>query len=166
MKIAPPGTAPGPGWHIRPACEADIPALVALRCGLFESMGYNDPVLLDRIAEANAHYFATSLPQGKFRAWVAEASGEIVASGGLVIHSIPPTAYNLAGREGYIMNLYTQAEWRRQGVGTAILQAILEYLRAQGIPLVSLHATLDGRRIYESQGFKSSNEMRLRLEPM
>jgi GNAT superfamily N-acetyltransferase len=165
-KLDPSGATPNARWHIRPACKADIQALVALRRALFESMGYDDPVLLDRMAEASARYFAVSLPRGEFRAWVAEADGDIVASGGLVIHSVPPTAYNLAGQEGYIMNMYTQPQWRRQGIGTAILRAILDYLREQGISLVSLHATPDGQQLYERQRFKSSNEMRLRLEPM
>jgi len=34
--------------------------------------------------------------------------------------------------------MYTRPEWRRRGIGTAILQTILDHLRAQGIPLVSL----------------------------
>jgi ribosomal protein S18 acetylase RimI-like enzyme len=150
-------------YTIRPATEADIPALVSLRRALFESMGYHD-LALTQVAQASSRYFATALPQGEFQAWVAEADGEIVASGGLVIHAIPPTAYNLAGQEGYIMNMYTQPEWRRQGIGAAILQAILDYLQAQDIPLVSLHATPDGRRLYARCGFEPTNEMRLHFE--
>jgi GNAT superfamily N-acetyltransferase len=154
---------PDQQYTIRPATKADIPALVSLRRALFESMGYQDPALA-QVAQANCRYFATALPQGEFQAWVAEADGEIVASGGLVIHAIPPTAYNLAGREGYIMNMYTRPEWRRQGIGLAILKAILDYLRAQGIPLVSLHATPDGRQLYARCGFEPTNEMRLHFE--
>jgi ribosomal protein S18 acetylase RimI-like enzyme len=149
-------------YTIRPAVETDIPALVSLRRALFESMGCQDPALT-QVAQASSRYFATALPQGEFRAWVAEADGEIIASGGLVIHAIPPTAYNLAGQEGYIMNMYTQPEWRRQGIGVAILRAILDYLQAQDIPLVSLHATPDGRRLYARCGFEPTNEMRLYL---
>jgi GNAT superfamily N-acetyltransferase len=154
---------PDQQYTIRPATKADIPALVSLRRALFESMGYQDPALA-QVAQANYRYFATALPQGEFQAWVAEADGEIVASGGLVIHAIPPTAYNLAGQEGYIMNMYTRPEWRRQGIGVAILKAILDYLRAQGIPLVSLHATPDGRQLYARCGFEPTNEMRLHFE--
>jgi GNAT superfamily N-acetyltransferase len=160
-----PGAGPTCGWQVRPARETDIEALVVLRRAMFESIGCHDLVSLDRMAEASARYFAASLPRGEFRAWVAEADGEIVASGGLVIHTIPPTTYNLAGREGYIMNMYTRPAWRRQGIGTAILQVILEYLRAQGIPMVSLHAAPEGQPLYERAGFEPSNEVRLRLEP-
>ena len=149
--------------RIRRARASDIPDLVALRQALFESMGYGDPTLLEAVAEANEAYLATALPRGEFRAWVAEASGKVVASGGLVIHVVPPTAMNLVGMEGYIMNMYTRPEWRRQGLGTAILQTILEHLRQEGIPLASLHASEQGRRLYEKQGFASSNEMRLWL---
>lgn len=61
------------------------------------------------------------------------------------------------------MNMYTRPEWRCQGLGTAILQAILEHLRQEDIPLASLHATAQGRRLYEGQGFAPTNEMRLWL---
>jgi GNAT superfamily N-acetyltransferase len=150
-------------YTIRSATEADIPALVSLRRALFKSMGYQEPALT-RVAQASSRYFATAIPQGEFRAWVAEADSETVASGGLVIHAIPPTTYNLAGREGYIMNMYTRPEWRRQGIGAAILQAMLDYLREHDISLVSLHATPDGRRLYAQYGFEPTNEMRLHFE--
>ena len=153
-------------WQVRPAGKADIEALVALRRALFHDIGYRDEAVLERVAQVSAAYFATALPQGEFRAWVAEVEGQIVASGGLVIHCAPPTARNLRGREGYIMNMYTRPEWRRQGIATAILQAILEHLRAQEITLVSLHASPDGRGIYERHGFEPTNEMRLHLDPV
>ena len=151
-------------WQVRPAEQADIEALVALRRALFHDIGYQDEAVLERVAQVSAAYFATALPQGEFRAWVAEADGQVVAGGGLVIHCGPPTARNLRGREGYIMNMYTRPEWRRQGIATAILRAILEHLQAQDITLVSLHASPDGQGIYERHGFEPTNEMRLHLE--
>ena len=121
--------------------------------------------LLDGVAQASARYFAAAIPTGEFRAWVAEAGGRVLASGGLVIHAIPPTPQALAGREGYIMNLYTLPEWRRRGIARAIMQAILEHLRAEGVSLASLHATEMGRPLYVELGFRPTNELRLVLEP-
>jgi GNAT superfamily N-acetyltransferase len=151
-------------WRVRSACYADCRALVDLRRALFRDMGYQDEVLLDCLTQNCASYFATALPRQEFRAWVAEAGGEIVACGGVVIHYVPPTTRNLQGREAYIMNMYTRPGWRRQGIGTAILQAILDHLRTSGITVVSLHATDSGRSIYKREGFEPSSEMRLQLE--
>lgn len=158
------GAGPAARWPVRPASEADIETLVALRRALFQDMGCRDEALLDRMAQASARYFAIALPTGEFRAWVSEAGEEVVACGGLVIHSVPPTTQNLGGQEGYIMNMYTRPAWRHRGIGIAILRAILDHLRAQGISLVSLHATRDGRQLYARHGFESTSEMRLHLK--
>lgn len=151
-------------WTVREARASDIPALVSLRRVLFEAMGYRDPDLLAQLEGVSARYFRRALPKGEFRAWVAEIDGEVVATGGLVIHSLPPTAYNLASREGYIMNMYTLPAWRHRGIGGAILRTILDFLKSEGVPHASLHATADGDRLYRREGFRETNEMRLRLD--
>jgi len=118
-------------FAIREARARDIPTLVALRRELFAAMGYREPELLSQVANASARYFATALPRGEFRAWVAEVDGEVVGYGRLVIHTVPPTPRNLAGKEGYIMNMFTRPKWRRRGIGTAILSCILDQLRRE-----------------------------------
>ena len=157
--------APASAWRMRPAVASDIPALVALRRFMFAAMGHQDEAALDRMAEASTCYMERALPAGEFRAWVVEAGpeGQVIACGGLVIRSAPPSVRNLAGREGYIMNLVTLPAWQRRGIATALLHAMLDALRAEGGPLASLHATAAGRAIYEREGFQTSNEMRLGL---
>jgi hypothetical protein len=44
-----------------------------------------------------------------------------------------------------------------------LMAEMLEYCRAQNIHTVALHASVDGRSLYESLGFKPTNEMRLAL---
>lgn len=146
------------GYRIRNATAKDIPELVALRREMFQTMGYSDPSVLDRVASASGDYFERTLPKGDFRAWVVQVDDAVVAGIGLVIHSVPPTPHNLLGKEGYIMNLVTRPAWRRQGIGTALLQTVLDTLRAEGIPVVSLHATSEGQGIYKAAGFESSDE--------
>lgn len=147
------------GYRIREATAKDIPELAMLRREMFEAMGFSDSSILDQVAEASTRYFKRTVPSGHFRAWVAEADGMVVASIGLVIHAIPPTPHNLLGKEGYVMNLVTRPPWRRRGIGTALLQTVLDTLQVEGIPSVSLHATPDGQGIYEQAGFERSNEM-------
>jgi GNAT superfamily N-acetyltransferase len=150
-------------YQVRPAGMADIPALVAYRRAMFEGMGYCDDAAQSAMEAASAAYLAEALPAGQFHGWMAEAGGEPIACGGLVVHIVPPSPLNLAGREGYIMNLYTRPEWRGRGVATAILRAILDWLRVEGVPLATLRASEAGRPLYEREGFEPSNEMRLRL---
>jgi hypothetical protein len=44
------------------------------------------------------------------------------------------------------------------------MEAMISWCRGQGFRSVALHASEDGRRLYESLGFEPTNEMRLRLE--
>ena len=150
-------------YTVRVAVLDDIPALIAYRRAMFESMGISDQNALARMCEAMTGYLVQAMISGEYRAWVAEAGGEVIASGGLVIHCLPPSPRNMDGREGYILNIYTVPAWRGHGVATAIVRAILDYLQEVGVPVATLHATSAGRPIYERLGFEPTNEMRLIL---
>jgi ribosomal protein S18 acetylase RimI-like enzyme len=157
---------------------------VTLRRAMFEGMGYDDDPALDRTCDAARAYFAEHMPTGAFRVWVAVSSGastegeagsgaagtceeDLIASIGLVIHSTPPSPHNLAGRVGYIMNLVTLPAWRRRGIARALLAHVLDVLRAEGVPVASLHASDEGRSLYEDIGFRVRDavpEMQLPLD--
>ena len=64
------------------------------------------------------------------------------------------------GRVGYVANLSTDLAWRRKGVGTALLDAALNWFTQQGVDRVDLRATAEGRRIYEKAGFREAHGMR------
>jgi ribosomal protein S18 acetylase RimI-like enzyme len=151
-------------YNVRRATVQDIAALVACRRAMFESMGIQDSGALELMCAAMATYLEQALPNGDYLGWVADAGSHVIASGGAVIHRLPPSPRNMEGREGYIMNIYTLPDWRRQGVATAIVEAILAHLKVQGIPVATLHATTAGRPVYERLGFQSTNEMRLVLQ--
>ena len=138
---------------IRPATLHDVDILIDLRLSMFRAMGFDDEAMLHRVEEACRDYFGQHLPTGQFRAWVAETRSGVIASIGLVMHSVPPSPKNLVGNEAYIMNLVTLPGWRRQGIARALLTHVVEVLREQGIPAISLHAAADGRQLYESVGF-------------
>ena len=43
------------------------------------------------------------------------------------------------------------------------MEAIIDWSREQRVARVVLHASKDGRPLYESLGFEPSNEMRIKL---
>lgn len=163
-------------WTIRQARVEEIEQLIALRRMMFEAMGFDDTEALDRTCDAMRAYFAHQMPTGAFRVWVAVSSGastggdsgsgqagtcaeSLIASIGLVIHSVPPGPHNLVGTVGYIMNLVTLPEWRRQGIAHALLSHVLDVLRAEGVAVASLHASTDGRCLYEDLGFQAKEDL-------
>lgn len=153
--------------NIREAWVEEIEALVALRIALFEAMDFKASEIEAAIPSMHA-YFAEHLPTGAFRVWVAEVEGRLVSSIGLVIHSVPPSPHNLTVQEAYVMNLVTLPAYRRQGLAKALLRHVLEAARTEGISVVTLHASNDGRSLYEALGFSTRRdvpEMVLQLSP-
>ena len=137
----------------RAATVNDLDALLQLRLAMFEAMGKAGPVL-DAAIEPMRAYFAEHLPKGSFRAWIADVDGTAVASIGLVIHHSPPSPYNPVGKRAYLMNLVTLPPYRRQGIARNLMKLVLDVVQREGITQVSLHASPQGRALYEELGFR------------
>lgn len=149
--------------HYRLATADDVEPLVALRAAFLAQVGGADPADAT-LRDALRHYFASALPAGEFVAWLAVADGQIVATSGLVIHRHPPSPTNLAGREAYVMNMYTLPAWRGRGLAAALLDRLIDHARAAGCCRVVLHALPRARSIYVRAGFvPAEGEMRLVL---
>jgi ribosomal protein S18 acetylase RimI-like enzyme len=65
------------------------------------------------------------------------------------------------GPEAIVLNAYVDAARRRRGLGDALMRAVLAALAERNIRRIVLHASADGRRLYERLGFVPTNEMRL-----
>ena len=131
---------------------------------LREAQDVTDDTLIAALTHATCRYLAEKIPTDEFIAWVAEAQGIIVGTSGLVFVHRPPSAQNLSGVEAYVMNMYTAPAWRGQGVATALLKEIIAFVKGTSARRIFLHATTDGKRIYEKAGFVSkTSEMELIL---
>jgi ribosomal protein S18 acetylase RimI-like enzyme len=64
---------------------------------------------------------------------------------------------------GYIWGVRVVPAARRQGLATLLTKACCDYLGQLGCNRVLLHASPQGRKVYEQLGFETSNEMRLEL---
>jgi len=91
--------------------------------------------------------------------WLADIGNEAVATGAVCIWEKLPHNFgeSSSSRIGYILNMYTRPENRKKGIASTILQEIIQFLKAEGILRVILHAMEDGKGIYKKCGF-SSNE--------
>ena len=139
---------------IREAKAADIPALVRLRMALFCELGELDEPLADgALWQATEAYFSAAARDGSARSWLVEVDGEAVACGTLALFVRPPYPGNLAGREAYLLNMYTQSAWRKRGMASALLDVMAAYAREQRLGKLWLHASEEGRPLYERLGF-------------
>lgn len=63
----------------------------------------------------------------------------------------------------YIFSMYTEPEFRRRGVASAVVRALVDWARRRGYTRVDLQATPAGRPVYERLGFRPTSHMRLEL---
>jgi GNAT superfamily N-acetyltransferase len=149
------------GISIREAVPSDISEILRQRRRMYEDMHYTDVPALDAMLALSEEYLKTAMANGSFRAWLASHVNRVVAGGGIILTPWLAHPYDLECRRATILNVYTDPEYRRRGIARQIMRTLVEWCRSEGLARVTLHASEDGRHLYESLGFKPSNEMRL-----
>ncbi len=153
-------------FFLRLATKDDIQQIVELRIKFLKEVRIDAPTDgLDEYREVMSNYLKKEMSSGNFIAWLAITNNEIIATSGLITIQRQPQLWNMSGQEVYIMNMYTKPEWRRKGIGTAILEKLIDEARNRGVEAIKLHATPMGKALYEKRGFKMAHpEMYLYIE--
>lgn len=151
------------GITIREATLDDIPEIVRQRRRMYEDMHYTDLAALERSASLNTAYLQEAIAEGFFRSWLACVGSRAVAGGAVLIVPWPAHPYDLECRRATILNVYTEPEYRRRGIARHLMETMITWCKQEGLARINLHASEDGRPLYESLGFEPSNEMRLKL---
>jgi len=152
-------------YSIRLATLEDAGTIARHRHRMFLDMGKYDPAKLEVMTNAYRPWLESKMAAGEYLAWFAMSEDESVAAGlGLWLMDWPPHVIGSGSRRGNIINVYTEAAHRRRGLARRLLNTALEWCRANRVDVIILHASKDGRRLYESAGFEPTNEMRLVLD--
>ena len=150
--------------RIRAATTADVETVVEHRRAMFQEMGYRDAAALNSMAAAFRPWLCRKMRDGEYLAWLAlDEQGQVAAGLGLWLMDWPPHMVGPGGPRGNILNVYTRPEYRRQGMARSLMLSALEWCRTHSVSAVILHASKDGRSLYEKLGFHPTNEMRLEL---
>jgi GNAT superfamily N-acetyltransferase len=148
---------------IRPATADDIPEILRQRRTMYEDMGHKDPEALARMVSTSEKFLLKALPEGMFRGWIAQAGEKIAGGGAVHVTPWPSHTYDGECRRATILNVYTYPEFRRRGIATRLMNTMIAWCRDEGFAQVYLHASPDGRALYEKLGFEPTTEMRLTL---
>ena len=157
-------------FTVRDATVDDVRALAHHRTAMFLDMGSIAPADAPPLAEAAADWMLQAIPAGAFRAWVAcTADGTIVGGAGMQLRPIIPRPRPgggiRGGVQGLLVNVYTEPAWRRRGIAEALVRRAVDDARRWRLTNVVLHASPQGRSLYERLGFVSTNEMTIDVEP-
>jgi GNAT superfamily N-acetyltransferase len=152
----------GATFTIRQATLDDIPVIVTHRRKMFEDMEMGTRDVLDAMEKRLAPWLHERMESERYLAWLAvTAEGKVASGAGVWLIDWPPHVIGQTAYRGYILNVYTEAEYRRQGLGRLLTQCCLDWCWANGVEVAILHASDQGRPIYEAMGFTPTNEMRL-----
>jgi GNAT superfamily N-acetyltransferase len=153
---------------LRRATPEDAALLAAHRVGMFRDMGAVAPGLEPVLHAASMQYFQSAIASGDYVGWLAAPAddpGHPIAGAGLQLRPMlprpdPPGGHLLTGLEGLVLNVYVDVAWRRRGIARRLMQELLVWTSAHDVVRPVLHASDDGRALYESMGFITTNEMR------
>lgn len=113
---------------------------------------------LTEVERQSFDYYKNALTDGSHTAYLVFDEGMLVGAGGVSYYRVMPTCHNASGNKAYIMNMYTNPDYRRMGVAYNTLKLLVEDAKSRGITAISLEATEMGRPLYEKFGFLRMND--------
>lgn len=97
-------------------------------------------------------YFARKLGS-ELIAFVAKDRNRIVSVAYLHIIEMPANSILLNGMYGDVLSVYTEPEYRGQGLCTKLMNNLVAYGKEKGLDRIDLKATPEGLPIYKKVGF-------------
>lgn len=145
----------------------DAAVLAHHRAEMFRAMGQLVPDVYTVLVRHAHEYFIRAIPSGEYVGWVAvEAadSANVIAGAGVQLRPILPRPDHagtrlLVGEQGLVLNVFTELAWRRRGIAEQLMDRVLAWARERRVASLVLHASAEGRRLYERLGFVGTNEM-------
>jgi len=130
---------------------------------MFEDMGYTDARALEVMLAVSTPLIGRGIADGSYRGWLVEGSDGVVAGGGVILLQFQPHPMDPRPQRAWVVNMFTEPEHRRRGLARLLMDTIVTWCRAEGLRFLYLHASDEGRALYESLGFVPTNEMLLEL---
>lgn len=109
---------------------------------------------MNHVKKETYQYYNNNLKNENCIIYLVYDCENIIATGGISFYQVMPTYHNPSGKKAYIMNMYTDPNYRRKGIATKILNQLIEETKRKDCSYISLEATEEGAYLYQSYGFK------------
>jgi GNAT superfamily N-acetyltransferase len=123
-----------------------------------------DPTVAGRVARDSTALFISGWGQEHF-GWVCEIDGSAVASAMVTLQPWLPHPRYPTGVRPYFHSVHTDPAHRGRGIAERLTVAAVEWAGERGFTNFVLHASEQGRPIYERLGFTNSSEWILPIAP-
>ena len=149
------------------ACKEDISELIRLRIAyMIDDFGSISEYERTCMEEQLPGYFDRRLGK-ELIAFVARAEGRLVAAAYLLIIEKPANPFLPNGLDGEVLSVFTENEYRGQGICTQLMKNMIEYAKEKRLCRIDLMATEEGYPVYKNVGFEDKTQkyldMRLKL---
>ena len=144
---------------IRRAGIEDLEVLLQWRMEVLQNVFALPGKPSEELQKANLDYYQKALADGGHFAVFAEGNGNIVGCGGVCFYQEMPSPDNPSGWCGYLMNIYTRPQFRRKGVGEAVVRWLAGQALQLGISKIYLESSEAGLGLYKRLGFVPMQNM-------
>lgn len=161
----------GKDFSIRLATPADAAIIAWHRARMFQDMGELPPLLFEVLRTKAEAYLVGALRRGDYVGWLgspADQPDQVAGGAGVQLRQVLPHPAKspegevtvAEGRHGIVLNVFTEPVWRRCGLAEQLMRQLLAWAQKESLDRLVLHASVDGRQLYERLGFVATNEMR------
>ena len=145
----------------RKLTENDLETFISMRINQLREEGATDEMDL---SPALMDYYQRHLAKGTFVSWLAMDGDKIIGTSGMSFVEKPPYFGCPTGRIGLLSSMYTNPDYRRQGIAKELLGRVVEEARVYGCGTVQITASDMGVLLYSNFGFvKNKNFMQYKL---
>ena len=109
-------------------------------------------------------YYIRHLADGTFVSWLAIDDSKIIGTSGMSFVERPPYFSCPSGKTRILSSMYTNPDYRRNGIAKELLSRVVEEARKYGCGTVQITASDMGVLLYTDFGFvKNGNFMQYKL---
>ena len=134
----------------------DIDILMTVRLEMIRNVNglSDDYQFSNELIEKSKNYFL----EGNQTTVLAIQDGIAVGCASISYIEIMPTLSHPTGKRAHLVNVYTKADYRKNGIARKLVQMLIDEAKEKGVTEISLDATDLGKTLYESLGFCKSDE--------
>jgi len=154
-------------FRIRRATAQDAGIVAWHRARMFQDMGDVSRDAFETLRAKAQASLKEWLDSGDYVGWLATPADQpeiVVGGAGVQLQPILPRPVNTStigeGRQGTVVNVFTEPQWRRRGIAGLLMKEIITWSKDEHLDRLLLHASDEGRSVYERLGFIAGNEMR------
>jgi GNAT superfamily N-acetyltransferase len=152
---------------IKTAEEKDIPVVLNMRKKLFSDTGVPRDAFSDDLDSTLLQDYTDAYKRKDmlhFLAYDRETDGQPAAIAGLLLKRDFPYYLFKPGYYGWVIDVYTEPEYRGRGLATRLLEKVRLWGQEKGVAELKLiSASQNARKIYEKFGFRPTSEMSMNI---